>query len=82
MPRTRRLIPPGTVQHVIGRFVDSRHFFDLPGERFEYLHRLATALAHHDAELRRHLKEVKRMTAGNFTVPAETEIQLPVRSES
>ncbi len=45
MPRYRRLAPPGTLQHVIARFIN--HDFRLAGaeEREDYLTRLARALS-------------------------------------
>jgi hypothetical protein len=48
MPRFRRQIAPGSVQHVISRFVDHEHRFDVPGARSNYLGRVGTALARTD----------------------------------
>jgi len=48
MPRYRRLIVPGSVQHVISRFVDREFRFDVPGARQNYLTRVGAALARTD----------------------------------
>jgi REP element-mobilizing transposase RayT len=48
MPRYRRQIAPGSVQHVISRFVDREFRLDADGARDEYLHRAGRALARTD----------------------------------
>jgi hypothetical protein len=48
MPRYRRLIAEGSVQHVVSRFVNHEFRFDSAHARAEYLHRAARALARTD----------------------------------
>ena len=48
MPRYRRQIAPGSVQHVISRFVDREFRFEVDGAREEYLRRGARALGRTD----------------------------------
>jgi len=48
MPRYRRQIAPGSVQHVISRFVDREFRFDVDGARDEYLRRVRRTLPRTD----------------------------------
>lgn len=48
MPRYRRRIAPGSVQHVISRFVHRDFLFDVPQARDEYLRRATTVFARVD----------------------------------
>jgi hypothetical protein len=48
MPRYRRQIAAGSVQHVISRFVDREFRVDAPGARDEYLRRAGRALVRTD----------------------------------
>ena len=48
MPRFRRQVAPGSVQHVISRFVNREHRFDVPGARREYLRRAGRVLEQSD----------------------------------
>jgi hypothetical protein len=48
VPRFRRQIAPGSIQHVISRFVDREHRLDAPGARQEYLRRAGRALRRSD----------------------------------
>lgn len=50
VPRTRRITPVGTVQHVIARFARGEFLMDRPGARRQYLDRLGRALVRSDAQ--------------------------------
>lgn len=48
MPRYRRLIAEGSVQHVVSRFVNHEFRFDAPGARAEYARRASHVLTRSD----------------------------------
>lgn len=51
MARPLRITPPGTLQHVMTRFVDREHRITCDEERTEYLTRLGTAITNSDWSL-------------------------------
>jgi hypothetical protein len=48
MPRYRRQIATGSVQHVVSRFVNREPLFDVEGARAQYLHRAGLVLGRSD----------------------------------
>jgi REP element-mobilizing transposase RayT len=48
MPRYRRIVSPGSVQHIISRFVDRCFWLDVDGARDDYLERATKAFARSD----------------------------------
>jgi hypothetical protein len=48
VPRYRRQIAPGSVQHIVSRFVDREFRFSVPGARDEYLRRAGRVLGRSD----------------------------------